>query len=342
MPAPASRRTNARRLVRLAAALALLVCLAPAAGAEESGAPEDCRWLPDLRCDREAGRWEGFHKPIVAPFLFEDPFVVTGAYPYYVYHEFPGSSALGDGSVHIAAVQLRIALTERLGFVATKDGYAWLRPDRSLAGSDDILGDREGFLNLGFGLKYLLHEDRDAGFLVSGVLRYEAPSGAGDVLHGEGDGLVLPSLAAAWDAGPVRLVGDLGANVPLDQGEQGNSLFYHLYAETELAEAASPFLQLSGIHYLTSGDGELAVETDLGALPLSTAQSALGTGPFEGADYAVLGSEGVDNQDLVTLAAGVHVPLAEHVTLSAAYEYPLSERKGIFRQRVTTSLAIEF
>ena len=336
---------RARPRSALAALLALGLLAGPAAGAaaeERAAAERGCTWLPDLRCGREDGRWEGFHKPIVAPFLFEDPFVVTGAYPYYVYHEFPGTSALGDGEVHIAALQIRVALTDRLGFVATKDGYAWLRPDLPFAGDDNILSDQQGFMNLGFGLKYVLLDRRDDGFLVSGILRFEAPSGSSDVLQGDGDGVVIPSLAAAWDAGPVRLVGDLGGNVPLDQGEQGNNLFYHLYAETELAETLSPFLQLSGIHYLTSGDGKLSIDTDLGTFPLSTVQSVVGTGPFEGADYAILGSEGVDNQDLVTLAAGVHLPLAEHVTLSAAYEYPISERKGIFRQRVTTALAIEF
>jgi len=34
--------------------------------------------------------------------------------------------------------------------------------------------------------------------------------------------------------------------------------------------------------------------------------------------------------------------VTERLTLSAAYEYPVSERKGIFRQRLTTSLAWEF
>jgi len=92
----------------------------------------------------------------------------------------------GDAEIHIAALQLRVALTDRLGLVATKDGYAWIRP------------------------------------------------------------------------------------------------------------GLSPFLQLSGIHHLTSGDGKLEIDTDLGTLPLAAVQAAVGTGAFEGANFAALGSEAVD------------------------------------------------
>ena len=63
---------------------------------------------------------------------------------------------------------------------------------------------------------------------------------------------------------------------------------------------------------------------------------------FEGADLMNLGSRNVRGLDLWTWALGAHVPLAEHVTLSFAYERPFSHHKGIFKQRVTTSLALEF
>jgi hypothetical protein len=50
----------------------------------------------------------------------------------------------------------------------------------------------------------------------------------------------------------------------------------------------------------------------------------------------------VDNLDLVTAAVDAHVPLAEHVTFSIAYERPITEPKGIFQQRVTSALVLEF
>jgi hypothetical protein len=104
-----------------------------------------------------------------------------------------------------------------------------------------------------------------------------------------------------------------------------------------------PFVQVSGIRWLESGDGSLPIRLKHGGtLDLDTVQTALGTGPFEGANLANLGSEQVDNLDLLTAALGVHVPLGEHVTLSVAYERPFTETKGIFQQRITSALAVEF
>jgi hypothetical protein len=38
----------------------------------------------------------------------------------------------------------------------------------------------------------------------------------------------------------------------------------------------------------------------------------------------------------------VHVPLGEYVTFSVAYERPITEPKGIFQQRITSALVLEF
>jgi hypothetical protein len=321
------------RTVSIAAAAAALLLVAGAAGAQ------DCRtWLPDLAgCDR-SGRFEGFEKPMVQPYLFEDPFNVTGVYPYYVWHEFPDGSALQGGDLHVVALQLRLALTDRLGLIATKDGYGWLRPD------NPILDDDQGWFNLGLGLKYVLAQDRDAGWAVSGILRFEAPSGTHDLFQGYGDGMVLPSLAAAGTLGPVRLQGDFGAEVPFDTDQQSTSLFYHLYAGVPVTKYFVPFAQFSGISWIDDGNGGFPVRiAGGGSLPLSTAQAALGTGSFEGADVANLGSASIDGKSLLTWAVGVHVPITAHVTFSAAYERAFGGGyKGIFEQRVTSAVAIEF
>jgi hypothetical protein len=314
---------------------ALAVCLVGFAfGAR---AEEECPlWFPDFRCERE-GRLPGFEKPIVAPYLFEDPFVTTGAYPYFVWHDFPRRSVFRGGDASVVALQLRVAITDRLAFIATKDGYMWHRPDL------DLLDHQQGWMNLAGGLKYNFLLDRDRRFALSGILRYEAPTGSDTLFSGQGDGIVMPSLSAAWGPGDLRLVGDFGASWPIDGSEDSTSLFYHLYGAWVLHEHLSPFLQLSGIHYLSSGNGHRAVVLKNGAkLPLDLVQHVLGTGHFEGVDVFNLGSRGVDGDDFLTLAVGVHVPITQHVTFSVAYERPISSEKGIFGQRVTSSVAFEF
>lgn len=312
---------------------------APRAPKAEAAAVDECpTWFPDFHCDRE-GRFEGFHMPIVQPYLFEDPFVTTGIYPYYAWHEFPDDSALGGGEVHVAAVQARLALTDRLGFVASKDGYVWLRPDNPL------LDDDEGFWDLAFGLKYQFLEMPEEKIAAAAILRIEVPIGSSDVLAGNGSGVAfLPSLSAAWEPiEKLHLIADFGAWVPTDGDDHSSYLFWHAYAAYSVHPHFQPFIQFSGERYLASGDGDLPIRLTGGAeLPLDTVQHALGVGHFEGIDVLNLGSRGVDNDQYATFAVGAHIPITEHVTFSAAYEIPITEREMITEQRVTTAIQIEF
>jgi len=302
-------------------------------------AQEPCdEWFPDFRCER-SGRFDGYNKPIVAPYLFEDPFITTNAVPYFLWHDFPERSVFDGGALYAAAVQLRVAVTDRVAIIATKDGWVWNR------NQSPVLDQSQGFMNIGAGVKVELWQNRDAGQIVSGILRFEVPTGSGDAYQGYGSGVALPSLAGAFRTGPVRWIGDFGAQVPFNTHQQSTSLFYHVYAGLDVTPYVQPFVQLSGLSWIDSGNGRLPVNTHgagLGTIDLDAAQSALGTGAFEGADVANLGSRDVDGLDLITAALGIHVPLAEHVTFSIAYERPVTEPKGIFQQRITSALILEF
>jgi hypothetical protein len=331
-----NRRGRARRLGRIGGIFACAVAVLGLSSQATAEPASHCTWLPDLRCER-SGRFEGFQKPIVAPFLFEDPFITTGVYPYYVWHAFPGSSVFRGGEIHVAAVQLRVALTERVAFIATKDGRAWLRPDLPLLDND------EGWFNLAGGFKVSLFEDEEQQLAVATSLRYEAPSGSSSIFQGRGDGLILPSLSIAKGFGDLHLIADVGGTVPIDGRAESSNIFWHLYGDYRVAKHFQPFVQWSAIHWTGSGDGRLGIRLANGVtLPLDTVQDALGTGRFEGADVVNLGSRGVSGQDLYTWAVGAHVPITERVVLSAAYERQIGHRRGIFQQRVTTSMRFEF
>jgi hypothetical protein len=327
-------RANAGTLVRIA--LALVACLAAAAPAMASQ-PDDCpTWFPDFRCKR-SGRFEGFQKPIVQPYLFEDPFITTGAYPYYLWHEFPDDSIFQGGHADAFALQLRVALTDRLAFIATKDGRMRLDPDLVL------LDDSEGWMNLAGGFKYALIQRPEDQFILSAALRAEAPTGSDAVFAGGSEVIVLPSVSAAWGLEDLHLIGGLGGQIPTDSNEYSTSGFYHLYVDYAVASWFQPFVQISGMHWFDGGDGHRRVELANGAVvTIDQATHAVGVGHFEGADVLNLGSKGVEGQDLVTAAIGTHIPLGKHLAFSVAYERPITERKGIFEQRLTTALRIEF
>ena len=322
-------------MTRIAALLAVLFWLPTSALAAEETCDE---WFPDFNCDR-SGRYDGFHMPIVGFPLFEDPFITTNAVPYFTAHEFPNDSVFDGGYWYVASLQLRLALTDRVAIIATKDGYVWNRNDQ------DLLGESQGFLNLGGGVKVRLWEDRDKERILSGVLRVEVPTGSSDQYQGYGNGMAVPSLTGAFRTGPVRWMADLGAQIPFKGAKLSSSLFYHLYADLEIESAPwiRPFAQLSGLYWIESGGGKLPINLKNGpTITLSDAQAALGTGPFEGADVANLGSKRVDNQQILTGALGFHIPVSDHVTFSVAYERPLTRPKYIFEQRVTSAFNIEF
>lgn len=309
--------------------------------ASVASAQEECgKLLPDITCDR-SGRFDGFHKPIAQPYLFEDPFITTGVYPYYVWHQFPEKSALEGGEAHVVAAQIRVAVTDRLAIIATKDGYLWKRP------GNPLLKKTGGWMNLGFGAKYAVYQDRDAGRIVSFVLKYEAASGANDTFQDGGDGMLMPSITAAARLGDLTLQGDLGGIWAIDH-DQSSAFTYHLYAGYPVTDAIMPFIQFSGMHWTSGGDGSRLIElsaagqTALGVQFIDVATAVSLYGPFEGADVANLGAPGVAGLDYVTVALGLHARVADHVVVSAAWERPITDHKSITRNRITTSVALEF
>ena len=94
--------------------------------------------------------FESFHEPLGQPLYFESPFNESNVRGLFLHHEFSSGSAIGGGDLQVYAVQARLALTERLQFIATKDGYSDLNSG---------LIDDEGWNDIGFGLKWVAYSD---------------------------------------------------------------------------------------------------------------------------------------------------------------------------------------
>ena len=249
------------------------------------------------------------------------------------------------------ALQARLALTDRLAFIATKDGFTFLKPDNAL------LEDEEGFMDVTVGLKYAVIDDREAGLIVTPSLRYEIPLGNDDVLQGRGDGVFIPAVAVGWGPNDVHLIADLGAQLPVDGDADSASIFYNIHLDESFAvdfipgsDFIVPFIELNAMHWVDGGDGSSTIDLKgPGRLPLRTAQDALfggvnstATRRYEGADVANLGSSGVAGEHLVTMAWGVRVPFRNGVSFGFSYDRALSQRQDIFEQRATWMLAYDF
>jgi len=97
----------------------------------------------------------GLIAPVANPIYFEDPRITSELRPIFIQHwlpdtfDFAGGTVPLGGEVRVYALQIRYALTERLGLIATKDGYIEFKPGGALTANHGY-----GFADLAAGLKY--------------------------------------------------------------------------------------------------------------------------------------------------------------------------------------------
>jgi hypothetical protein len=329
--------------------LTTVLCLslfAAAASGEENRCSER---FPDFNCDDRQSRYEGFIPPTSMPYLFEDPFITTEISAHAIWHDFPWDSVFRGGDAWVAAIQARLAITDRLAFIASKDGYTWLRP-----GSNSQISADQGFFDITAGFKYALIDRPEDGFIFTPALRVDLPVGQKRVFSGNGGGVVIPSVSSAYGMGPVHLIGSTGWRLPFSSDKESTSIFYNLHLDVAAVEFLVPFLELNGTTWTHSGHGERRVKTKaFGSVPLTPAQDVVHNQPpaglgqtdrrrWEGADVVNLGSRGVAGNTILTLAAGARIPVGKNVSFGAYYEFPLTDREDIFGQRVDLNAMYTF
>jgi len=99
---------------------------------------------------------------------------------------------------------------------------------------------------------------------------------------------------------------------------------------------------LNGTSYVASGDGSNQISTDaFGNQPLKVVQQVVFNAGItrdrrgEGNDVANLGSKGMSNATIITMAWGVRIPFNNGISTGMSYERVLSQRQDLFEQRWT-------
>ncbi len=254
--------------------------------------------------------FEQFHEPVSSPIYFESALINTSLRLIFIHHEFP-EATLGGGEVNIVAAQIRLALTDRLAFIATKDGYSWLN-----AG---ILPEDSGWNDLAFGLKYALIADAANAFALTVGFRYEASNGSTTILQ-DGAQEWSPFISVAKGFGDLHLMGNFTVRLP-ESTNKGNTIIqWGLHADydilPEVLPGFAPVIELNGVHYTSNGT----------RLPLTVG----------GQDYNNLGSSDVAGSGVVWAAAGARWRLTPHTSIGATFEYPIAGGfSDIMRNRTT-------
>lgn len=277
--------------------------------------------LSGIDLDGSFGEAGGHHRYIPAisnPLFNETPYITTELRPIYLHNEIPSGFVTQGGHIDAGAAEARVALTDRLGFIAPKDGYAHLHFNR-------VLKDTTGFENIAFGLKYAVWSNPVADEILSLGVLYEPPSGnlrtSGLLLQGHGGGgfvNVFATGAKAW--GPLGIQGDIGTNIALDGKHDSSLLHYAGHLDYQLIERVFAVAELNGFTVTENGN-----------------RSA---GNFEGVDLVNFGTRTAGT--VITAAFGFRYALTEKTVLGFAYERPLTQREDLLGSRVYIDLVLRY
>ena len=267
--------------------------------------------------------------PVANPIYFEDPRVTTEVRPIYMYHWLPdtfhyagGTVPLG-GQVQVTALQLRYALTDKLGLIATKDGYIEFQPKHTL-------GHGYGWGDLAAGLKYALVDDQDHQAIVTPGFTLTVPTGSRDVYqgHGSGEWNVFVSAEKGFDR--LHATANTGFNIPNNFSQNTAQLHYSLQLDYYTCQYFIPFAVMNG--YTILSDGNSQSSQSLNAVPLNT----------EGYDLINFGSSDASGTTQLTIGGGARSRIVKNVDIGIAYEAGVVHPVGIFESRITADVIWRF
>lgn len=264
------------------------------------------------------GGFERRYVPPLTNILFnESPYITTEASLWYWYQTIPDDSITLGGHVNLVAAEARVALTDRLAFIATKDGYADIHFGTALK-------DTEGAANVVAGLKYALFEDPKEDYIVTVGARYEIPVGnidtSGVSLQGHGDGMLDLFVSAARNWDKFGLEANVGTNIAMNSADNTSQLHYSVHADYELFPHFFPLIEFNGITPIDEGE-----------------RVALN---LEGHDVLNLGSSGLGTT--ATLGVGFRYAFNDHAQAGVAWEETVTDREDLFESRLTVNLLLYF
>ena len=254
-------------------------------------------------------------EPVTNPIFFEDPSIVSSIRPIFMYHNIDRDFVTKGGDVHVYALQLRYAITERLAFIATKDGFIDFDPNA-------VLTDQEGWGDVSVGLKYALIDNRPAEFILTPGFKFEIPLGNQNVFQGKSVGEWDVFVAASKGFDKFHLTGNVGFRIPNDFSEKTSQFHFSAQADYYTCRYFIPFVAVNGFTVLTEAN---TIGLDV-----------------EGSDLINFGSSNAGGSTQVALGAGFRSRVLDNLDLGFAYEKGVGADKGLYDQRFTVDMVVRF
>ncbi|MCP5516244.1 MAG: hypothetical protein H7A45_03185 [Verrucomicrobiales bacterium] len=253
--------------------------------------------------------------PVANPIFFESPAIGTEARPIFIWQNLNQDFVTQGGDAQVYALQLRIALTERLAIIATKDGFVDFNPAA-------VLPHDEGWADIAAGVKYAVVSDDQARFVLTPGFTFKIPIGEESAFQGNGDGELDLFVSAAKAFGPVEVMGNFGVRLPMNMDEETSQLHYSLQVAYPVCRWFKPFAVCNAYTVLSEGDN----------LPLGS----------EGYDLINFGVSNAAGETMVVVGGGFRTELLKQLDLGFAYEKGVTHSDGIFDDRFTVDAVIHF
>ncbi len=255
--------------------------------------------------------YDDFISPMTNPTYFEDPRNLSELRFIYAHHNVP--VAAGGGDVNLFAMQFRARLTDKLSLIATKDGY--------MTTSNPLLDD--GWMGVNAGLKYNFYADPVAGVLYSSGVTYEIPMGSTRNYQNYGNGQFHFFTSHGRRIGcNMHWITAIGSRIPADDNLQNRMIYWSNHLDYRVTQKLYAFTELNWYNWASSGNGPL--------------------NGVEGGDLFSLGSSNVTGNDIVTQGVGFKYKRKQNRELGFVYEFPLTERRDVLKDRVTVDYIIRY
>jgi hypothetical protein len=180
-------------------------------------------------------------------------FPILGASWVTPFHPLPG------GDIQVYGAGLNVALSERLCIGMNQGGYVVSKFDKS----------HDGWLNLGGYVQYTLIEDVPDQFLLTGGLRWVAPTGESSVFQGHGPAVLATYVTAGKEYRDYHVLGTFGFQFPAASGDSETRLFYlNAHFDRRLFGWLYPVLEFNWSYHTTTVHA--TIDTPQGFFDLGT------------------------------------------------------------------------
>ncbi len=252
--------------------------------------------------------------PVTNPMYFEDPVIRSEIRPIFMYNNFANNFATGRGSARAGAIQFRYAITDRLAFIATQDGYLDIN-GTGVKGS--------GWMDLAVGFKYALINDVQNQFILTPGFTFQIPTGDKDVFYGRGSGQFNPFISFAKGFGDLHITGNIGALIPMLRQEQNTMAHYSLMVDYYVSKWFVPFATANFWTTLNNASNVPGLRSN-------------------GYDVINFGAGNASTATQGMLGIGFRSNIQKNVSLGFAYEMAVVKPYGLANTRFTMDMSIRF